>query len=86
MNQIESRRQEAIGRLKARREFTSHLIVYVVVNAMLVALWAISTGGYFWPIWPLLGWGVGLVLHGWTVYFQRPITEEDIRREIERSA
>ena len=86
MNQIDSQRQEAIGRLKSRREFASHLIVYVVVNAMLVALWAITTGGYFWPIWPLLGWGVGLVLHGWTVYFQRPITEDEIRREMERSA
>ena len=20
--------------------------------------------GYFWPIWPMLGWGIGLASHG----------------------
>ena len=28
-------------------------------------LWLItSPGGYFWPIWPMLGWGFGLAAHG----------------------
>jgi class 3 adenylate cyclase len=30
---------------------------------MLIAIWALSGGGYFWPVWPLLGWGVGLGSH-----------------------
>ena len=41
----------------------STLTVYVVVNVMLVAIWAASGGGYFWPIWPILGWGIGLGCH-----------------------
>jgi hypothetical protein len=28
---------------------------------MLIVIWATTGAGYFWPIWPLLGWGVGLV-------------------------
>jgi hypothetical protein len=41
----------------------AHLRVYLAVNLMLIAIWALSGAGPFWPAWPLLGWGLGLVLH-----------------------
>jgi hypothetical protein len=25
--------------------------------ALLIAIWALSGAGYFWPVWPLVGWG-----------------------------
>ena len=40
-----------------------HAAVYAVVNLLLVAIWAAAGGGYFWPIWPILGWGIGLGAH-----------------------
>jgi hypothetical protein len=40
-----------------------HVTTYVLVMAGLVALWAVSGFGYFWPIWPMLGWGIGVVSH-----------------------
>jgi class 3 adenylate cyclase len=40
-----------------------HATVFLVVNAMLIAIWAAAGGGYFWPIWPILGWGIGLGCH-----------------------
>jgi class 3 adenylate cyclase len=40
-----------------------HLVVYVLVNVLLVGIWAASGGGYFWPVWPILGWGIGLGAH-----------------------
>ncbi len=43
--------------------FRTHLTVYLVVNAFLIAVWAASGGGYFWPIWPILGWGIGVWSH-----------------------
>jgi class 3 adenylate cyclase len=43
--------------------FRIHLAVYIVVNVMLIGIWAASGGGYFWPIWPILGWGIGLGGH-----------------------
>jgi|tagenome__1003787_1003787.scaffolds.fasta_scaffold20954352_2 class 3 adenylate cyclase len=40
-----------------------HLTTYLLVNAMLIAIWAAAGGGYFWPIWPILGWGIGVGCH-----------------------
>lgn len=78
------RREAALARLEAKREFRSHVAVYVVVNTVLVLIWAMSGQGYFWPVWAILGWGVGLVLHGWKVFYEKPISEEEIRREMEK--
>jgi hypothetical protein len=75
---------QARQRVAARRAFSAHLVVYVVVNAALVAIWAITGAGYFWPVWSLLGWGIGLALHGWQVFFRRPITDADIEAELRR--
>jgi hypothetical protein len=38
-----------------------HLRAYIAVNLLLVAIWALTGAGYFWPIWPILGWGIGVV-------------------------
>src|SRR5919201_1497980 len=47
--------------LGARQAFYRHLASYLSVNAMLVGIWAFSGRGYFWPIWPIMGWGVAVV-------------------------
>ena len=80
----EERRGAAVKRLKDKRDFRNHVAAYVLVNALLVAIWAFSGGGYFWPIWSIAGWGIGLAFNAWAVYFERPITEDDIRKEMER--
>jgi hypothetical protein len=39
--------------------------VYAAVSLLLVAIWALTGMGYFWPVWPILGWGVSFVMpHG----------------------
>jgi hypothetical protein len=41
-----------------------HLLVYLAVMALLVMIYAISNfGGYFWPIWTAMPWGVALGVH-----------------------
>ena len=50
----------AVKRIRAKRAFGLHATVYVAVNLLLIAVWALTGRGYFWPIWPILGWGVGL--------------------------
>jgi hypothetical protein len=77
-------REAALKRLKDKRDFKNHAATYLIVNALLVVIWAVSGQGYFWPIWPILGWGIGLALNAWTAYFQKPISEDDIRREMEK--
>ena len=34
---------------------------FLAVNLVLIVIWAATGAGYFWPIWPLLGWGLGLI-------------------------
>jgi hypothetical protein len=77
-------REQAVERLKKKRDFRTHVFMYVVVNAMLVGIWAIVGGGFFWPIFPILGWGIGVAGNAWDVYGRRPISEEEIQREAER--
>jgi hypothetical protein len=75
-------REVAIKRLKARRDFMMHLGAYVIINGMIVVIWAFTGHGRFWPIWLILFWGVGLAFHGWSTYFAKPISEAEIRREM----
>lgn len=63
MSYEEDLRRRAAKRVKAREEFRQHLSAYVIVNAMLVGIWAVTGQGYFWPVWPMLGWGVGVAFH-----------------------
>jgi hypothetical protein len=77
-------RAAAIKRLSDRRDFATHIVCYVVVNAGLIAIWFITSRAYFWPAWVLAAWGIGVVMHAWEVFGRRPITEADIAREMGR--
>jgi hypothetical protein len=47
-----------------RRDVRAHATSYLLVMLLLVAIWLLTTpGGYFWPIWPMLGWGVAVAAH-----------------------
>ncbi len=85
MTAIDHRREAAIERLREKRDYRRHVAVYVLVNLLLVVIWAASGGGYFWPVWPIAGWGFGLAIKGYTVYFQEAdITEDEIQAEMDR--
>lgn len=77
-------RKRAQKRLKARRDLGAHVLAYVLVNTFLVAIWwATSPGAFFWPMFPILGWGIGLAFNVWDVYSPEP-TEAKIRAEMDR--
>jgi 2TM domain-containing protein len=80
----EDLRAAAIRSIKKKQAFRSHVIAYVLVNALLVGIWAVSGAGFFWPVFPILGWGIGLAFNAWDVYGRRPYTEDQIREEMER--
>lgn len=46
-----------------RQSVKIHLTSYALVNVLLIGLWAAGGGGYFWPVWVILGWGIGLAGH-----------------------
>lgn len=76
--------ERARHRVQAKREFSSHLVAFVVVNLALIGVWLVTGAGYFWPAWVIFAWGAGLVLHAWDVYRRRPITRADIDAEMHR--
>ncbi len=80
----QSERALARKHLEDKRDFGAHIASYVVVNAFLVGVWALTGAGYFWPAWVLCGWGIGLVLHAWDVFVRHPVTEADVDAELRR--
>jgi class 3 adenylate cyclase len=46
-----------------RKNFKIHLTLYLLVNLFLIGIWAASGGGYFWPVWSILGWGIAVAAH-----------------------
>ena len=78
--------KKAKKRVEEKKGFYSHLIVYIIVNAALILIWAFLAGdGYPWFLWPLGGWGIGLLFHGLGVFFFNRETRWE-KREIEKEA
>ena len=77
-------RERALARIHKKRDFQGHVAAYVVVNAAIWAIWAVTGAGYPWPAWVTGGWGIGLILNAWDVYLRAPITEAEVQREMER--
>jgi len=79
-------RELAARRVRRRRGFYSHLVAYILVNLMLVAIWYFTGRSYFWPGWVMLFWGIGLVFNGVAVFAKGDIGSERaaIEKEIEK--
>lgn len=80
--------EAARKRVEEKKGFYVHFIVYVIVNAVLVIIWAVndrSSGGIPWFIYPLGGWGVGLIFHFLGVFFFNNSTGWE-RRQVEKEA
>ena len=84
----EGLREQALRRVKKRRDLHTHAFAYVTVNVLIWGVWAIigaTAHTWFpWPLWVTLGWGIGLAFNAWDVYFRRPISEAELGREMER--
>lgn len=81
--------QSAKKRAEAKLGFYIHLTVYVIVGVLLVAINLSMSSGYIWAMWPLMGWGIGLLFHALGVfvfYGRSAVTEQMIERELGREA
>jgi hypothetical protein len=75
---------QARDNLHKRRAFTTQLAFAVVVNVFLVAVWALSGAGYFWPGWVMAATVFSLGVQGWNAYGRKPITDADVDAEVKR--
>lgn len=76
-------RERALKHLKDKRDLKAHLLAYVTVNLLLVAIWFAAGGGFFWPIFPIFGWGIGIAFHIYDVVSPEPGPRE-IEAEMQR--
>lgn len=64
--------------LKAKKKveeikgFYASLTAYIVVNTVLIIINIATSPDKIWFIWPLLGWGMGVLFHGMKVFNYSP--------------
>ena len=86
-------RQEFIA--ERRQEFKQHLVAYVCVNAFLFVINLLTAPDFWWFIFPLLGWGMGLAMHAFEVSqtegpkfedaFERWYTRRYVKKRLKRT-
>ena len=78
--------EQAKKRVEEKRGFYYNLTAYVVVNIILVLVWAFAAGGgYPWFLWVLGGWGIGILFHFLGVFvFGRKSDRTAIEKEAEK--
>lgn len=78
-------RRQAVTALKKRRDFYTHALVYLLFNSAVVSIWLVTGAhGFFWPVFLIAFWGIGLVMNAWDVYLNHEPTEQRIEQEMER--
>ncbi len=73
--------------VEEKKGFFIHLAVYIIVNIMLLIIWAVTGAGFPWFVFPLGGWGIGILFHFLGVFvFSRQTNWEksEIEREVRR--
>jgi len=85
--------QERYARARRRveeiRGFYEHLVIYIAVNLILFGINMLFSPDALWFYWVTFFWGIGLVIHGFSVYvegriFGREWEERKIREYMER--
>ncbi len=79
-----SRELSAHERAQAKYGFYKHLAVYFAVNLMLVLINLVTDRSTFWSVWPMLGWGVAIVIHAARVFVFDTREAEIVDRLAER--
>ena len=74
-------------RVAEKKGFYYHLVTFPLVNAFLFGINMLTSPEFFWFLFPLMGWGIGLVIHYFTVFGfpgKGRLDEEWQAREIEK--
>ncbi|NNE80317.1 MAG: 2TM domain-containing protein [Silicimonas sp.] len=79
--------EKARKRAEAKLGFSIHLTVFVAIILLLAIINLMTSPQTFWFQWPLMGWGVAIVLHAVAVFiFRGPtVTEKMIEKELNRA-
>jgi hypothetical protein len=83
----DERRERAIARIKAKRDFTWVAIIFALVGLVLVMIWFFTTrdsvDAFFWPIFPILAMGLALAVRWRNAFHGKPVANGEVRREMD---
>lgn len=85
---METEKDQELWRLAKRRvSFKKHLATYLIVNLFFWCIWWFSgerdeEGGFPWPAWSMLGWGIGVAFEFVSVYLSNKT--DSVEREYEK--
>ncbi len=74
--------ERAQKRVKEIKSFYGNLISYCIIIPFLIIINLVTTPGNIWFFFPMLGWGIGVVAHGMSVFAIGKSWEERKIREI----
>lgn len=69
-------------RVKSRKKFYSHILTWVIMSVFFILI-NLFTTDYFWAIFPILAWGIGVAFHGIQV-FSDEWEDQEVEKEYER--
>jgi hypothetical protein len=81
--ELDREQMRAVAQVQRWHDFKAHVSAYLLINAILIIIWAATGGGTFWPGISLAAWGLGLSSQHFLNSFS-PITTERVRRERSR--
>jgi hypothetical protein len=76
-NQEYERYQAARKKVKEIKGFYANLVSYILVISFLTFINLKYTPEHLWFYWPMLGWGIGLLFHGFGVFNLVPFFGND---------
>ena len=79
-------REREAKQIWRRRAFFVHAAIFGAVNALIFTIWVLAGAGFPWFLFPLMGWGVGLVAHGASAYLLSDPNDIVLEREQRRMA
>ncbi len=59
---------KSIQRSRRQMGFKLHLIPYLIISIFLIFLNLKTTPRYYWSVFPISGWGLGVIIHGVCIY------------------
>ena len=77
-------REREAQRITRLRAFWLHFAIWAATNVLLVIVWAVTGAGFPWFLFPLFGWGIGLVAHGVAAYLFTDADDVVLEREERR--
>lgn len=76
-NQNDERYFKAKKRVEEIKGFYGNLTAYIIINIGFLIVNLLTSPNQLWFYWPMIGWGIGVVIHGMKVFNYMPFLGKD---------